>query len=100
MVTNFSGIERDVVSCLYESDVILFSISICNLLLGLSFLILELNTIFILLNFQDYIGHSFPIHKFTLISRIISVNWIALYNVVVMSSSFSISNDNIIGWII
>ena len=38
LVTNFSGIERDVVSCLYESDVILFSISICNLLLGLSFL--------------------------------------------------------------
>ena len=37
LVTNFSGIERDVVSCLYESDVILFSISICNLLLGLSF---------------------------------------------------------------
>ena len=27
LVTNFSGIERDVVSCLYESDVILFSIS-------------------------------------------------------------------------
>ena len=26
LVTNFSGIERDVVSCLYESDVILFLI--------------------------------------------------------------------------